>query len=43
MRGQQANQADEQPRGKFGGIMEVGSAWLLAAYRRRYVWIMMST
>ncbi|MFB3041841.1 MAG: hypothetical protein ACE1ZS_08640 [Candidatus Poribacteria bacterium] len=32
---EQANQADEQPRGDFGGIMTVGSAWLLAAYRQR--------
>ncbi len=35
MTGEQANEADEQPRGKFGGFMPVGSAWLLAAYRRR--------
>ncbi len=24
-------EADEQPRGKFGGFMKVGRAWLLAA------------
>jgi uncharacterized protein len=29
-------QADEQPRGKFAGIMKVGSAWLLAADARCY-------
>lgn len=33
---EQANQADKQPRGKFGGIMKVGPAWLLAAYRQRW-------
>lgn len=33
---QHANEPDKQPRGKFFGIMKVGSAWLLAGYRRRY-------